>query len=304
MSGVALKITTLLIRTVSKPIAQRIKHQAREHEGFRRICVGWAQLIHRVDMRLRLGLLQDPAALERQAQREAAEAAKKKRIAEAPTVKTEAQTRAEAEAAKQDLKDGVKKIKEKEKTKIKPLSEAKAIDLGSNFIAESFLFAVAVGTVLFETWRSRKKERGRRDMVAEQLAELKEADEEKGRKIVELEREIQGLREHGHGSEGWHWPWQTGQNHTVNEEKGIGSSVLAQVKEHESKRKATTETTEQAKDVVQRKQDVEPPQASPKADAPEPISKPADQASDTTPLSSTPATPPSDVPTEGGDEKQ
>ena len=81
-------------------------------------------------MRFRLGLLQDSAALEKQATREAAEAQAKKHKSEAPTVKTEAQTKAD-EAAENRSKDSLDKAKEqRKKPKIRPLSEAKAIDVG------------------------------------------------------------------------------------------------------------------------------------------------------------------------------
>ena len=81
-------------------------------------------------MRFRLGLLQDSAALEKQAAREAAEAQAKKHKSEAPTVKTEAQTKAD-EVAEARSKDSFDKAKEpRKKPKIRPLSEAKAIDVG------------------------------------------------------------------------------------------------------------------------------------------------------------------------------
>lgn len=81
-------------------------------------------------MRFRLGLLQDSAALEKQAAREAVEAQAKKHKSEAPTVKTEAQAKAD-EAAENRSKDSLEKAKEqRKKPKIRPLSEAKAIDVG------------------------------------------------------------------------------------------------------------------------------------------------------------------------------
>ena len=95
-------------------------------------------------MRFRLGLLQDTAAIEKQIAREAAEHQAKKHKHEAPTVKTEAQTKADEAAAAKE-KDGGEKAKEKtssRRPKIRPLSEAKAIDLGANFVSESFLFVV------------------------------------------------------------------------------------------------------------------------------------------------------------------
>lgn len=59
-------------------------------------------------------------------------------------MKTEAQTKAD-EAAAAKKKDSGEKPRESSssrKPKIRPLSEAKAIDLGANFVSESFLFVV------------------------------------------------------------------------------------------------------------------------------------------------------------------
>jgi myosin-1 len=60
-----------------------------------------AQTLHRIDMRLRLGLLRDTAAIEQQAAKEAAEAEARKFKPKIPTVKTEADTKAEGEAIQQ-----------------------------------------------------------------------------------------------------------------------------------------------------------------------------------------------------------
>lgn len=57
MSGIALKLTSLLVRTVAKPIATAIKAQAKEHETFRQGCIRIAQTVHKTDIRLRMSLL-------------------------------------------------------------------------------------------------------------------------------------------------------------------------------------------------------------------------------------------------------
>ncbi|KAI9835743.1 MAG: hypothetical protein M1819_001921 [Sarea resinae] len=200
MSSITLKLTSLVIRTLSKPIANQIKAQAREHERFRRICVKFAQSLHRVDMRLRLGLLRDSAAIERQMQREAAEAAAKKKKAEIPTVKTEAQMKAdqarEAREAINKDKDNTaeKKAAAPPKPKIRPLSEAKAIDSGANFISETFLFVVAGGLILFESYRSRRKETTRHEDVSDRLGELEASEKAARRALVILEKELIRLK--------------------------------------------------------------------------------------------------------------
>ena len=148
-------------------------------------------------MQLRLGLLQDPAAIERQIAREAAEAQAKKHRLDAPTVKTEEETKAEEEETKQLKKEIKEKVKATTsvKHKIRPLSEAKAIDSGANFISETFLFAVGLGLIIFESWRSRRKEATRRSDVAEQIAMLEASEKAARQGLIELEKEVMRLRE-------------------------------------------------------------------------------------------------------------
>jgi len=112
------KLATLAIRTIAKPISAKLKQQAREHPTFRHICVRLAQSMYRTEMRWGTTLLgQTPKA-------------------------------------------------------VKPLSEARAIDNGANFIAESFLFTVAASLIIAETWRGSRKESKRREGVADQLEDL------------------------------------------------------------------------------------------------------------------------------------
>jgi optic atrophy 3 protein len=147
-------------------------------------------------MRLRLGLLQDTAAIERQAAKEAAEAAAKKHKHEVPTVKTEAQTKADEKAAAKAAKEKAES-KPAPRPRIRPLSEAKAIESGATFISEAFLFSVAAGLIFMESWRSRRKETSRRDDVAERLADLEDSERAARRALVELEREVLELRAKG-----------------------------------------------------------------------------------------------------------
>ena len=150
-------------------------------------------------MRFKLGLLQDTATQEKQAKREAAEAQAAKHKHEAPTVKTEAQTLADEEkATKEKEKDekGEKKTKEpaKAKVKIRPLSEAKAIDSGANFVSETFLLFVGVALILGENWRQNRKQKSRREDVAERISELEEYEKSARKGLVDLEKEILMLR--------------------------------------------------------------------------------------------------------------
>ena len=147
-------------------------------------------------MRFKLGILQDHAAIEKQTAREAAEHQAKKNKLEAPTVKTEAQTKADEAAAAKEKEKGTEKSKpsSSSKPRIRPLSEAKAIDAGANFVSESFLLLIGIGLILFENWRRGEKETSRREDVNEKIRELEGSEKSARKALVELEREILRLR--------------------------------------------------------------------------------------------------------------
>ena len=142
---------------------------------------------------MRLGILQDTAAIDKAHAKEAAEAAAKKHKLEIPTVKTEAQMKADEKAAAKAVKEGPE-AKPAPIPRIRPLSEAKAVDTGATFISEAFLFGVAASLIIFESWRSRRKETSRHEDVADRLAELEESEKAARRALVELEREVLQLR--------------------------------------------------------------------------------------------------------------
>ncbi|MCJ1459096.1 hypothetical protein MMC28_009473 [Mycoblastus sanguinarius] len=145
-------------------------------------------------MRFRLGLLQDTAAIEKQIAKEAAEAQAKKHKHDIPTAKTEAQTKAD-EAAEAKSKDaGVKTKEQRKKPKIRPLTETKAIELGSNFASETFLLAVGVALILGENWRKGRQETSRREDVSDKIAELQDSEKAARKGLVELEKEVLRLR--------------------------------------------------------------------------------------------------------------
>lgn len=147
-------------------------------------------------MRFKLGILQDHAAIEKQTARDAAEHQAKKHKLEAPTVKTEAQTRADEAAAAKEKDKGSEKAKQApvSKPRIRPLSEAKAIDAGANFVSESFLLLIGVGLILFENWRRGEKETSRREDINDKIKELEGSEKSARRALVELEKEILRLR--------------------------------------------------------------------------------------------------------------
>jgi hypothetical protein len=124
-------------------------------------------------MRMRLGLLQDPAVIDRQIKKEVAlaEAARKK--AATPTVLTEEEMKAEEALTEKEREAIKKKTEERIKPRIRPLSEQKAIEMGANFAAETFIFAVGIGVILVEQWRQRRKAKNARDDIREDLDEVR-----------------------------------------------------------------------------------------------------------------------------------
>lgn len=153
-----------------------------------------AQSIHRIDMRLKLGLLRDTSAIEEKAAKEATEALARKHKPKAPTVKTEAEIKAEKQETDQARKKAIEEARSKPLPRIRPLSESKAIDSGATFISETFLFLVAGGLIVFESWRSRRKETSRREDVQDRLNELEESEKAARRALGILEKELLELK--------------------------------------------------------------------------------------------------------------
>ncbi|KAL1924811.1 uncharacterized protein VTP21DRAFT_4465 [Calcarisporiella thermophila] len=51
------KLFSLAVRTIAKPIASSIKNQTKQHPRFRNFCVGVAQTMHRTEMKLKMNFL-------------------------------------------------------------------------------------------------------------------------------------------------------------------------------------------------------------------------------------------------------
>jgi hypothetical protein len=109
-------------------------------------------------------------------------------------VKTKAETKAEEAAVTKAKEKAVETVKHQPRPRIRPLSESKAIDSGANFISEAFLFAVAGGLIVFESWRSRRKESSRREDVQDRLNELERAEKTTREALVAFEQEVMALK--------------------------------------------------------------------------------------------------------------
>ncbi|KAF5311441.1 hypothetical protein D9611_011651 [Ephemerocybe angulata] len=57
----SVKLGTLLIRTLAKPIATQVKERARQHPKFRDLCINLAQFMYRSEIKLRTNILGEAA---------------------------------------------------------------------------------------------------------------------------------------------------------------------------------------------------------------------------------------------------
>ncbi|RPA88158.1 hypothetical protein BJ508DRAFT_410032 [Ascobolus immersus RN42] len=215
MSTVGLKLASLAIRTISKPIANRLKTQAAEHPGFRKVCIAIAQRVHTAEMRMRVSLLRDQTIIDKLEQEERKHQAEKRAKEAAAKVFTplqadggedgeptpqpsDAKTSPTNTYGDTKIRHPASPLSAPSKLRIRPLSEAKAIDRGANFISELFLFSVAGGLILFESLRAKRKEQDRRDTVKERLElleERKRQDEERINRLEQIVWKLQGGRE-------------------------------------------------------------------------------------------------------------
>ena len=119
-------------------------------------------------MRLQVALLRNPDAERRAKER-----------AEAPTVKTEEQTKRDEERKEKGDK---KKTQSVWRRKFRPLPETKAVDLFADVIGDTFILSVAGALILYEYWKSTQKP----DVTKQRLEELDQKYEELKKKEDEL----------------------------------------------------------------------------------------------------------------------
>lgn len=153
-------------------------------------------------MKMSVALLRDPEA-ERRA----------KEIAEAPTVKTQEQTKKDEEA-----KQKAKKKNEPEpanyprftlqnvwRRKFRPLPEAKAVDLFADVAGDTFILTVAGTLIIYEYWKSSQKpdankerfdELNRRfEELQKKEEELADAEEKQRQRFESLEEALRTLKD-------------------------------------------------------------------------------------------------------------
>lgn len=174
-----------------------IKAQAHDHPKFRAVAARYGQALHQLNMRMSVTLLRDRVAEQRAKER-----------AEAPTVKTEEQMKAdEAAKLKNAARDKAEKAEASKsvwKRRFRPLPEIKAVDLFADVIGDAFILFVAGGLIIYEYVKSSSKP----DVNAEKIAvlnekleqldkrekELEDADKERQSRVETLEQALEEMR--------------------------------------------------------------------------------------------------------------
>jgi len=137
-------------------------------------------------MRLQVTLLRDKVAEKRAKER-----------AEAPTVKTEEQTRAEekiaADKARQKEKSGSASESQQSvwKRRFRPLPETKAVDLFADVIGDAFILLVASGLIIYEYQKAATKPDTNAENIKALKAKLEELEQrDQMREKEESERRV------------------------------------------------------------------------------------------------------------------
>ncbi|KAL2912312.1 Optic atrophy 3 protein [Polyrhizophydium stewartii] len=77
---------------------------------------------------------------------------------------------------------------------IRPLNDARAVELGADFISESILFLVAALTIIGETWRSSRNTKKRNISLDDSVERLEAQTGENQARIEELSELVGALR--------------------------------------------------------------------------------------------------------------
>lgn len=149
-------------------------------------------------MRMSVALLRNPEA-ERRA----------KEKAEAPTVKTEEQQKRDDELKlkQQSTESSTRKIPFQNiwRRKFRALPENKAVDLFADVIGDVFILSVAIGLIVYESWKSSQKPDANKvrleeldqklDELKKREEELEDAEEKQRQRFESLEEALRGLKD-------------------------------------------------------------------------------------------------------------
>ena len=83
----------------------------------------------------------------------------------------------------------------KGKAEFKPLSEEKAVELGSEILGEAFLYSVAAAFIVYEYWNSVSKEQMKEDNQNLHILELQQQTAKLEQEVEDLAKTLGSLRD-------------------------------------------------------------------------------------------------------------
>lgn len=85
-------------------------------------------------------------------------------------------------------------VKGKADYKYKPLTEERAVELGSEILGETFLYSIAAGYIVYEYWRSVKKEHMKEEVQNHHISELQAQTANLEKQVAGLQQTLDALR--------------------------------------------------------------------------------------------------------------
>lgn len=86
----------------------------------------------------------------------------------------------------------------KGKADYKALSEERAVELGSEILGETFLYSIAAGYIVYEYWRSVRKEQMKQDEQNLHISELQAQTAKLEQQVTGLQQTLDTLRQELH----------------------------------------------------------------------------------------------------------
>ena len=115
----------------------------------------------------------------------------------------------------------------KGKVESKPLSEERAVEMGSEIIGEAFLYSVAAAYIVFEYWRSTRKDKRHEEVQNREISDLHLQTQRLEGQVAQLQLTLESLKtelrthlesgnndrssssnEHSDKSSSW-WTWRS-----------------------------------------------------------------------------------------------
>lgn len=90
------------------------------------------------------------------------------------------------------------------KVEYKPLSEERAVELGIEILGEAFLYSVAAGYIVYEYWRSAKKDQMNEDHQNHDIYDLQSHNVRLEQQMIQLQETLDSLRTELHTHLGSH----------------------------------------------------------------------------------------------------